>query len=137
MVLVDAFPLGIDFEHFTKILTEERVKKKVKEYHEAFKNLYVIFPLDRLDYTKGIPQRLKAYELFLAKYPNYRGKVVLVLVISPSRTGVKEYTVLKKEIDELVGKINGKYSTLNWNPIIYMYKYIPFEDLLALYQIAM
>jgi len=136
VILVDAFPLGIDFEHFTRILAEERVKKKVKEYREAFKNLYVIFSLDRLDYTKGIPQRLKAYELFLAKYPNYRGKVVLVLVISPSRTGVKEYTELKREIDELVGKINGKYSTLNWNPITYMYKYIPLEDLLALYQIA-
>jgi len=77
-----------------------------------------------------------AYELFLRRYPEYRGKVVLVLVVSPSRTDVKEYSELKKRIDELVGRINGKYSTLDWSPIVYIYKFIPFEDLLALYQIA-
>lgn len=136
VVLVDAFPMGIDFDRFTKMLEENKVKERVEEYRKTFGNLHTILSVDRLDYTKGIPQRLMAYELFLKRYPEYRGKVVLVLVVSPSRTDVKEYSELKKRIDELVGRINGKYSTLDWSPIVYIYKFIPFEDLLALYQIA-
>lgn len=134
VILVDAFPMGIDFDHFTRM--RGKTREKVEEYRKTLKNFHVILSVDRLDYTKGIPQRLKAYERFLDKYPEYRGKVVLVLIISPSRTDVKEYAELKREIDELVGKINSKYSTLDWNPILYIYKFITFEDLLALYQIA-
>jgi len=136
VVLVDAFPMGIDFERLTKLLESSEVRERIEKHREAFRGLHVILSVDRLDYTKGIPQRLKAYELFLERYPEYRGRIVLVMVISPSRTGVREYVELKRLIDELVGRINGKYSTIGWSPIVYIYKYIPFEDLLALYSIA-
>ncbi|GAB6147653.1 bifunctional alpha,alpha-trehalose-phosphate synthase (UDP-forming)/trehalose-phosphatase [Stetteria hydrogenophila] len=136
IVLVDAFPMGIDFDGFTSALARDEVREKKRKYERIFEGLHLILSVDRLDYTKGIPQRLKAYRVFLEKNPDYIGKIVLVLLVSPSRTGVREYVKLKREIDKLVGEINGKFSTLNWNPIVYIYKYVPSEDLLALYQVA-
>ncbi len=136
VVKVDAFPMGINYEELIKLLNTPEVEERYRALRETFKGLRVIFSIDRLDYTKGIVQRLKAYELFLEQYPEYRGKVVFVLVVSPSRMGVEEYVELKKQIDELVGKINGKYATPGWSPVLYMYRYIPVEELLALYRVA-
>ncbi|NPA97303.1 MAG: hypothetical protein GXO32_06855 [Crenarchaeota archaeon] len=136
VVLVDAFPMGIDFESFVSLLSDNEVRRKIEEYKLSFQGLKVILSVDRLDYTKGIPQRLLAYERFLSKYPEYIGKVVLVLLVSPSRIGVKEYAELKRCIDELVGRINGRFSTLDWSPILYVYKFTPLQDLLALYVVS-
>jgi len=136
IVVVDAFPMGIDWESLLKTLTSPEVEKRYRNIMEKFKGLKVVFSLDRLDYTKGIVQRLEAYERFLEKYPEYRGKVVFILLVSPSRTGIEGYATLKKQIEELVGKINGRYASIEWRPIIYMYRFIPLEDLLALYRVA-
>jgi trehalose 6-phosphate synthase/phosphatase len=92
--------------------------------------------IDRLDYTKGVLHRLKGFDLFLNSYPEYKGKVTLVLVAVPSRTKVKRYQSLKKNVDELIGKINGDHGKLGWTPIQYMYHSLPFHSLLALYRIS-
>jgi len=136
MVKVDAFPMGIDYEHFLKILNSSKVEEKSKSIEKIFKGLRIILSVDRLDYSKGIIQRLKAYRLFLEKYPEYTGKVILMLIVSPSRVGIEEYAELKRQIDEIVGEINGKFSTLGWSPITYIYRFISLEELLALYRIA-
>ncbi len=136
VVKVDVFPMGIDYEGLLKILNTPGVERRCRNIRKTFKDLRIIFSIDRLDYTKGIIQRLKAYKLFLERYPEYRGKIILVLIVSPSRTGIEEYVELKKQIDELVGEINGKYATLEWCPIAYIYRYIPVEELLAFYRVA-
>ena len=92
--------------------------------------------IDRLDYTKGVINRIKAFDIFLSKYPEYSEKVRLVMLTVPSRSDVPEYKNLKKETDELVGRINGKYATVNWTPIWYYYRAMDFEDLIDLYMIS-
>ncbi|HCU25078.1 MAG TPA: bifunctional alpha,alpha-trehalose-phosphate synthase (UDP-forming)/trehalose-phosphatase, partial [Deltaproteobacteria bacterium] len=87
----------------------------------------------RLDYTKGILNRLRAYELFLEKYPEWRKKVTLLLILVPSRTPIELYQEMKKQIDEIIGKINGRFGTLSWSPVVYQYRSVPFDQLVALY----
>jgi trehalose 6-phosphate synthase/phosphatase len=92
--------------------------------------------VDRLDYSKGIPERLVAYDHFLTRYPEYKGRVTLIQVTAPSRTGVEQYQQLKKQIDELVGDINGRHAFLGWMPVWYLYQSQGFHPLRALYEIA-
>jgi trehalose 6-phosphate synthase/phosphatase len=93
----------------------------------------VVLSIDRLDYTKGILNRLQGYEEFLERNPQWSGKVVLIMIVVPSRTKVEQYQQMKRQIDELVGRINGKFGSIKWTPILYHYKFIPFSKLIALY----
>jgi trehalose 6-phosphate synthase/phosphatase len=92
--------------------------------------------VDRLDYTKGITQRLEAFELFLEKNPDYREKVTLIMVAVPSRTAVETYARLKSRVDELVGRINGRYGAIGWIPIWYLYRFLSMKTLAAYYHAA-
>ena len=92
--------------------------------------------IDRLDYTKGLIQRLESYDYFLDKYPEYIRKVVLIIIAVPSRTQVEEYGNLTNKLEMLVSRINGKYSTIDLSPIRYMYRSIDFSTLVALYETA-
>jgi trehalose 6-phosphate synthase/phosphatase len=93
----------------------------------------LILSIDRMDYTKGIANRLHAFSKFLDKYPEYQGKVTLVMLAVPSRGNVDQYMKLKKTVDELVGEINGKFGMVNYSPIWYFYRSLPFENLIELY----
>lgn len=131
---VDVFPMGIDYEKYAHPEEEEMVLEEVKYIKDYSQRQKLIISIDRLDYSKGIPQRIKAYELFLRKNPKYQGKVSLILIVVPSRSNVDQYKHLKVEIDELVGRINGAYGTFNWIPIRYYYRSFPFNSLIALYR---
>jgi trehalose 6-phosphate synthase/phosphatase len=96
----------------------------------------IILSVDRLDYTKGIPQRLEAFDLFLEKYPEYKKQVTLIIVAVPSRTGVETYKMIKQQVDELVGRINGKHGTIDWMPVWYLYRFLPFKNIVSLYNMA-
>lgn len=134
LVKIDAFPMGIDYEKYGSQLNLDQVSNEVWSFIDRFKNrLRLILSIDRLDYSKGIPQRLVAYEQFLRQHPKYIEKVTLVLVVVPSRSNVDQYQNLKEEVDELVGRINGEFATLNWTPIRYYYRSFAFDDLHALY----
>ena len=93
----------------------------------------VVLSIDRLDYSKGILNRLDAFDLFLSQHPDARQRVVLVLVVVPSRIGVYEYERMKQQIEETVGRINGRFGALDWTPILYQYRQLSFEPLVALY----
>ena len=143
--LADVFPMGIDYKKFEKYASEiqsKPIQERSKEHQDIDRFLLsmpdrkLILSIDRLDYTKGIPQRLKAFRYFLEKYPEYLEKVSLVMVTVPSRTDVEQYQNLKDEIDILVGNINGEFGTINWNPVIYFYRSLPFENLIELYSSA-
>jgi trehalose 6-phosphate synthase/phosphatase len=96
----------------------------------------IILSVDRLDYTKGIMERLIAFDLFLKRYPEYKEKVTLIMVAVPSRPEVDSYVELKSQVDELVGRVNGTHGSLGWTPVWYLYRSIPFEMLCALYRAA-
>jgi len=93
----------------------------------------IILSIDRLDYSKGIPQRLEAYRLLLEEYPEYRGNVVLQMVAVPSRIGVEAYQNLRDQIERTVARINGIYGTADWAPISYQFQNRPFDEIVANY----
>jgi trehalose 6-phosphate synthase/phosphatase len=133
IVKVDAFPMGIDYDQFTKAAAQEGVKREIQKIRKRVGERQIIVSIDRLDYTKGIAQRLLAFDYFLETNPKYREKVTLILVAVPSRTGVEQYDLLKREVDELISRINGKYGTIGWIPIWYLYRFLSFNNLVPLY----
>jgi len=135
-VRVDAFPMGIDYERYAKAAASSEAEHHQAEYREALRDTRVILSIDRLDYTKGIAQRLRAFDQLLQRYPEWRGQVSLIMLVVPSRDQVAQYASLKEEIDELVGRINAQYRTISWNPILYFYRSLPLEELAALYRLA-
>lgn len=135
-LLVDSFPMGIDYEKYSQTAVLEEVVKRERIYRGNLKAEKLIISIDRLDYSKGIPQRLEAFEKFLEKYPEFHENVTLVMLVVPSRDEVEKYKELKEQVDEMVGRINGKYSHINWNPIQYFYRSFPLETLSAFYRMA-
>jgi trehalose 6-phosphate synthase/phosphatase len=133
IIKTDVFPMGIDYNKYARGHNRKPVKKEIQEMTKKMGQRKILLSIDRLDYTKGIPQRLKAYDAFLAEYPEYKEKISLLLIVAPSRTTVLHYKKLKREVDELVSSINGKYATMGWVPIWYFYRSFQFNRLIALY----
>lgn len=133
LIMADVFPMGIDYERFHNATSHPDVRKEETSIREKTGNTSLILSIDRLDYTKGVVQRLEAYDLLLTKYPQLKEKVTLILVEVPSRASVDSYRKLKRQIDELIGRINGKYGVIGWAPVLNMYRSIPFSTLVALY----
>ncbi|MBN2636421.1 MAG: bifunctional alpha,alpha-trehalose-phosphate synthase (UDP-forming)/trehalose-phosphatase [Prolixibacteraceae bacterium] len=142
IILGDAFPMGIDYEKF-RSKAKEVIQKPLgerSELHRELEKYFLVSPerklilsIDRLDYTKGIPNRLKAFELFLERYPEFSNKVTLIMLVVPSRSEVEQYRLLKSEVDELVGRINGRFGNINYVPVWYFYRSLPFDNLIELY----
>ncbi|MDH4182982.1 MAG: bifunctional alpha,alpha-trehalose-phosphate synthase (UDP-forming)/trehalose-phosphatase [Nitrospinota bacterium] len=132
----DTFPIGIDYDKYSNAIDDPKVKSEMEGIRSGVQDKKIILSVDRLDYTKGIPQRLEAMDLFLERNPEWHGKVVNIVIAAPSRDKVDQYRRLKKEVDELVGKINGKYGRIGWNPIQYLYRAMPFTSMAALYNVA-
>ncbi|KAL1396804.1 hypothetical protein pipiens_010251, partial [Culex pipiens pipiens] len=125
-VRVRPLPIGIPFDRFVDLA--KKAKKLIKT------NQKIILGVDRLDYTKGLVNRLKAFEVLLEKHPEHRENATLLQISVPSRTDVKEYQELKEEMDQLVGRINGRFTTANWSPIRYIYGCIGQEELAGFYR---
>lgn len=136
LIRTDLFPIGIDFEKFQEAARNEDIIQRKKEVCENFADKKIIFSVDRQDYTKGLMYRLKGYEEFLINHPEWKEKVVFILNVIPSRNDIPAYLERKKGLEEKVGTINGKFSTLQWQPLIYRYNHLTFEELAALYQAA-
>jgi trehalose 6-phosphate synthase/phosphatase len=136
IVRADTFPMGISYERYSSVSQDLKVQAERKRIRKKLGDCQVILSVDRLDYTKGIPQRLEAFSLFLDRNPKFKRKVILVLVVVPSRTRMEHYMQLKKQLDGLVGEINGKHGTIGWMPIWYLYRSLPFYSLTALYSLA-
>ncbi|MEQ8552504.1 MAG: bifunctional alpha,alpha-trehalose-phosphate synthase (UDP-forming)/trehalose-phosphatase [Cyclobacteriaceae bacterium] len=135
-VMVDALPMGIDYDKYANSAASPETLAREVRYRTSVGDQKLILSIDRLDYSKGIPQRLKAFELFLEENEEYRGKVSLLMVVVPSRDSVGKYKELKEEVDLLVGRINGNYARLNWTPIHYFYRSFPLHALSAFYRMA-
>ncbi|MDT8358366.1 MAG: bifunctional alpha,alpha-trehalose-phosphate synthase (UDP-forming)/trehalose-phosphatase [Methanomicrobiaceae archaeon] len=135
-VRVDAFPMGIDYERFRTAVHSPEVESERERIRSDTGRGRVILSFDRMDYTKGIPQRLEMFYWFLKEHPEYRGETTLIVVAVPSRTGISHYRQLKRRVDRLVGQINGEFGTLEWTPVRYMNQFLPFSTLVALYSMA-
>ncbi|MFO7923654.1 MAG: bifunctional alpha,alpha-trehalose-phosphate synthase (UDP-forming)/trehalose-phosphatase [Bacteroidales bacterium] len=131
VVKVDTFPMGVDYNKFNNFLTSED-----DDYATGSEKRKVVLSVDRLDYSKGIINRLKGFELFLKDNPEWHGKVYMNMIVVPSRTGVDSYQEIKSNLDELVGNINGAFGNFNWTPIVYQYKSLPHEILISVFRMS-
>ena len=135
-ILADALPMGIDYDKYAETaLSPDTLEREVR-YRTSLGSQKFVLSIDRLDYSKGIPQRLKAFELFLQEHPEFLEKVSILMVVVPSRDQVGKYKELKEEVDLLVGRINGNFAKLNWTPIHYFYRSFPLNALSAFYRMA-
>lgn len=135
-IVAEAFPMGIDDIKYDQLIDDDTVKQNLQQLQHDFANQRIILSIDRLDYTKGILQRLQAFDIFLQNNPQYLQQVALYMIVVPSRDKVQQYKDLRDEIDKLVGNINARYRTNNWLPIHYFYRSFAIEELSALYQLA-
>lgn len=133
LIKIDVFPIGINFASFNGLFNQKQVASLREFYKQQFSNKKILFSIDRLDYTKGVFSRMKAYETFLSLYPAYREKVVFIMVVIPSNDAIPMYTERKKEIDEYIGNINSSIGSITWKPVIYQYSHLERDELLGLY----
>lgn len=135
-VAVDIFPVGIDFRKFNSVMDQSEVFTERNRLRKRLGETKLVISIDRLDYTKGILNRLEGFELFFQQNPEYAGKVTFLLVVVPSRDIIVKYKELKELIEGMVSRINGRLGSLEWIPIIYQYKSVDFLQLTALYTAA-
>jgi trehalose 6-phosphate synthase len=135
-VKVGAHPISIDYDAFHNLALTKRVIRRAEKHRSRIGDRVVILGVDRLDYTKGIKERLLAVERFLEKHSKYRNQILFIQVAVPSRTRVDEYRVMKREVDETIGRINGRFTGEGWAPIQYIYRSLSREELVAYYRLA-
>jgi len=133
---VGNFPIGIDARAFAERAAAPEVEERLQAIRERFEGRQIVLGLDRLDYTKGIPHRLRAFANLLERFPEVRGRIHLFQVVVPSRVGIPKYDELKVEIERLVGEINGRYSQVGWVPVHYFFRSLDSIELLAFYRAA-
>jgi len=136
VIKAETLPMGIDFQRFYTAASCPEVQKEKEQLVKTLSDFKVVLSIDRLDYTKAIINRLQGYQIFLQKNPQWHRKVILLLVVVPSRIGVEHYQQIKKQIDEFVGKVNGQFGDIGWTPILYQYRFVPFHPLVALYAVS-
>ncbi|MCC5816693.1 MAG: bifunctional alpha,alpha-trehalose-phosphate synthase (UDP-forming)/trehalose-phosphatase [Leptospira sp.] len=136
LIKVDTFPMGIDYDKFARLACSEKADRIMSETRKSIGDNKIILSVDRLDYSKGVYARLEAFEKFLEKYPKWQGKASMIMIVVPSRTEVDQYQEMKRAIDEIVGRINGRFASLDWTPILYQFKMLPLDELVPLYRMS-
>lgn len=132
-VKVGVFPISIDYEEFNNAAMRDEIKEGTITLRKAMSDCHIILGVDRLDYSKGIPEKLKAFRAALENYPEMHGKVALIQLLVPSREDIPEYQVMRTEVERLVSEINGKFGKPGWTPIQYMFRSVSREELLTYY----
>ncbi len=135
-VRVGVFPIGIDYKSFVERAASDEVQQRAQYFYDNLRGRQLILGVDRLDYTKGIPNRLAAFRHALRRYPDMHHKVTLIQQVVPSRADIPEYHNLRLEIEHLVSEINGEFTESGWVPIHYLYRHQELSELLAYYRAA-
>lgn len=130
------FPISIDTADFSTRAADPTVGEAAAKLVSRSPEMKLLLGVDRLDYSKGIPRRFLAIERLLEIEPSFVGRIRFVQVAVPSRTAVESYAQFRRQLDELVGRINGRFSTPDWSPIQYLYRSISADELVALYRAA-
>ena len=126
--------MGVEFDRFAEAAASKETEKQVAELRAKCAGQKVIFSVDRLDYTKGLINRLRGYEVFLKNNPQWHGKVVFVISVAPSRIGVESYQAMKLELEQTVGRIVGDFGNVHWTPLVYQFRLLTFEEIVPLYR---
>lgn len=135
-VRMQALPIGIAPADFLGVKDQPETSDQLAKLRERYKGRKLIVAVDRLDYTKGIPERLRTFRRLLANNPELIGKVVLMQVAVPSRENIGTYQSLRSEVHELISEVNGDFGSSDWVPIVYIHRGIPRPELVAIYQFA-
>ncbi len=136
VVDVDTFPMGVEFDRFAQRAASQETDLRVEELRQKCIGQKVIFSVDRLDYTKGLINRLRGYETFLKLNPQWHGKVVFIISVAPSRVGVDSYQAMKLELEQTVGRIVGDFGNVHWTPLVYQFRNLSFEEIVPLYRLC-
>ncbi len=132
-----ANPISIDSDEFAATARSEAVDTRLATLREQFAGRTVLLGVDRLDYTKGIPERLEAFERLLERREDLQGRLALVQIAVPSRGNVEEYRALREQVEQITGRINGRFTRPGHDvPVHYLHRGVPREDLLAYYRLA-
>jgi trehalose 6-phosphate synthase/phosphatase len=134
--VVGSFPISIDYEEFAGPAAQADVAAKAANIRKELSDSLLMLGVDRMDYTKGIPERLQSFRVFLERYPELRRQVTLVQIVVPSRSDIPKYQDLRQQVELLVSEINGQFTQPGWVPIHYMYRSLRREDLLGYYRAA-
>jgi alpha,alpha-trehalose-phosphate synthase [UDP-forming] len=134
--IVGTFPISIDFDEFADRTARREVAARAAAVRQEFLENILVLGVDRLDYTKGIPERLKAFRLLLQRFPELRRQITLAQVVVPSREDIPRYKELRRDIELLVSKINGQFTERGWVPVHYMHRTLGRDELLAHYRAA-
>ncbi len=136
IVDVGALPVGIDPDEIRGMGESREARQELASLQTTYAGRRIVVGVDRFDYTKGIPEKLRAFETMLERYPRLRQRVVLIQVAQPSRMAVEEYQQLKRDVDELVGRINGRFGSASFTPVVYVSQSISRERIMGLYRAA-
>ncbi|HEY1799832.1 MAG TPA: alpha,alpha-trehalose-phosphate synthase (UDP-forming) [Terriglobales bacterium] len=135
-MFIGSFPIGIDFKEFSRAAEQPEVAQRAAEIRRNVVGRQIVLGVDRLDYTKGVPERLKAFQHLLTTHKELRRQITLLQIVVPSRETIPKYRALKTEIEMLISQINGDYGDSGWVPIHYIHRHLERVDLLAHYRIA-
>ena len=135
-VQVRTYPIGIEPQQFEEALLREPVQNRISALKRRFEGVKIIVGIDRLDYIKGLPQKLQGLETFFEDHPEWIGRAVLVQIAVPSRQDGEEYQNLRATVNEMVGRINGRFGTVESLPIHLLYRSVSFDELCALYAVS-
>jgi glucosylglycerol-phosphate synthase len=135
-VKLGAHPVGLDIDRVRNALEAPKIKELMGQLREEMKGVKLILSVERLDYTKGILEKLNAYERLLADNPELIGKVTLVTVCVPAAREMRVYDELQTQIEQAVGRINGRFARIGWTPLQFFFRSLPFEEVSAWYAMA-
>jgi trehalose 6-phosphate synthase/phosphatase len=130
------FPMGIDYEKYAKARESTDVEQELVKLKKAYSGRKVILTVDRLDPSKGLVERAKAYKALLEQNPKIHEKVTMIMIVVPSRTEIAEYKNLKQKLEKIISEVNDTFGSLTWLPIVYRYEALPFHKVTALYRLA-
>jgi len=133
---VGTFPISIAFEEFANHAASRDVELGANQFRHELGNKFVVLGVDRMDYTKGIPERLKAFRILLRRFPELRRRVTLLQVVVPSREEIPNYKELRREVELLISQINGEFTDSGWVPIHYVHRNLTRKQLLTYYRAA-
>jgi len=137
--LVRAFPISVDFDEVseaTKLKETDKTMERLKDEFSIDDDVFIMVGLDRIDYTKGIIEKIQAVDRFFEKYPRYKGKVLFIQKGGLSRMHIPEYKELNDRLNGLVEEVNWKHSTEKWAPILFIRKHMTRKEIIALYKMA-
>lgn len=135
-VRLGAHPVGVNVSYIKELFQQPQVAREIEELKEHTRDKKIILSIERLDYVKGPLEKLKAFNQFLQDYPEFHGRVELIYICTPPAAGMRVYEKVQSELEQVVGKINGKFSNLQWTPIRFFFRSFPFEEILQYYALA-